>query len=77
MERNFVLGLLLGCVTWQVTIGQTNLLKNPSFEEDLVGNWVTNGFNMERYTTEALDGTYSIKCSGRYVLIPASTLQIH
>ncbi|KAK7116377.1 uncharacterized protein [Littorina saxatilis] len=67
MAGNSIWMMLVAVVTWQMTAGQTNLLKNPSFEDELVkkGPWATNGFTMERVTTDAKDGNYSIKCSGR------------
>ena len=60
------LHVFVAVATWQFVGGVTNLLVNPSFEEDLSGNWDSNGFTMERYKGDAKDGDYSLKCSGRY-----------
>ena len=76
MERDLLVRLLLGCATWQLAIGEiVNLLSNPSFEDDLTGNWASNGFTMERHSLDSYHGSYSIKCSGRYVLPPPSVLK--
>ena len=64
----FSLHVFVAIATWQLAAGVTNLLVNPSFEEDLAGNWRANGFNMVRYTGDVVDGNYSVKCSGRCVL---------
>ena len=61
------LHVFVAVATWQVAGGVTNLLVNPSFEEDLSGNWDSNGFTMERYKGDVRDGDYSLKCTGRYV----------
>ena len=60
------LHVLLAVATLQIVGGVTNLLVNPSFEDDLTGNWGSNGFTMERITGDVKDGDYSLKCSGRY-----------
>ncbi|KAK7115790.1 uncharacterized protein [Littorina saxatilis] len=65
MGGNSVWRMLVAVATWQLTAGQTNLLINPSFEDELSGSWQGNGFTFERVTTDAVDGTYSAKCSGR------------
>jgi hypothetical protein len=56
---------VLACVTWPMTSAVTNLLRNPSFEDDPSVDWVTNGFTIKRYTADVVDGSYSIKCTGR------------
>ncbi|XP_076465389.1 uncharacterized protein LOC143297101 [Babylonia areolata] len=57
--------VLTVAMTCRLVIGQTNLLQNPSFEDDLNGVWFSNGFQMERITTDVLHGHYSILCSSR------------
>ena len=49
----------------QVAGGVTNLLVNPSFEEDLSGNWQSFGFSMVRHSEDKVHGDYSVKCTGR------------
>ncbi|KAK7492630.1 hypothetical protein BaRGS_00016109 [Batillaria attramentaria] len=61
------LGFLL-LVTWRPSTGQqTNLLANPSFEDDLQGNWKLWGGNMERVydPQDSRHGDYVAKCSQR------------
>ena len=60
------LHVFVAVATWQVAGGVTNLLVNPSFEQPLTGNWDDNGCAVERITGDAVDGSYSLKCSERY-----------
>ena len=70
MGWNMLLTLLLAVGPWQSAgVGQPNLLRNPSFEDDLRKSWKGYGFTMERYAVEAVDGSYSVKCTGRLVLL--------
>ena len=61
------LHVFVAVFTWQLAAGVTNLLANPSFENDLAQTWIGTGFDMERYTGDAVEGSYSVKCSGRCV----------
>ncbi|KAK7116379.1 hypothetical protein V1264_002069 [Littorina saxatilis] len=64
--RAHLLGTLVALATWQLVIGQENLLRNPSFENEVVeADWKGAGFLMERVTDDVYDGTYAIKCSQR------------
>ena len=76
MERDLLVRLLLGCATWQLAIGQiVNLLTNPSFEDELAGNWDDNGFTLERHSLDSYHGSYSVKCTDRYVPPPPNVLK--
>ena len=60
--------VLLTAATWQLGIG-LNLVRNPSFEEELVTeDWKTNGFTMERTQEDSYDGTFALNCTQRFAL---------
>ena len=59
------LHVFVAVATWKVAGGVTNLLVNPSFEEDLTGNWQSFGFSMVRHSEDKVHGDYSVKCTGR------------
>ena len=52
--------------TWQMAEGG-NLLRNPGFEEPVVGtDWKGYGFEMTRTRDDASNGTFSLLCRQRY-----------
>lgn len=62
---SIALVLLLVFTAQRASCGVTNLLQNPSFEDDLRNTWRANGFTMERYREDVVDGSYSIRCRAR------------
>ena len=61
--------VLVAVATWQSGIGG-NLLRNPSFEEEVVGDdWKGLGFVMERTQDDVKDGSFSLLCRQRSGLL--------
>ena len=57
--------MLVAIATWQLSSGQ-DLLRNPSFEEELVSDdWISKSFTMERTQLDTLNGSYALNCSQR------------
>ena len=58
--------LVLAAVgTWRMAEG-VNLLRNPGFEEPVVGaDWKGYGFGMTRTRDDARNGTFSLLCRQR------------
>ena len=63
--------LVLAAVgTWRMAEG-VNLLRNPGFEEPVVGaDWKGYGFGMTRTRDDARNGTFSLPVSYTHLTLP-------